>query len=231
MSSLSNISLIVPPAGTPLQTLTDTSIPSPPDNTPTNVTSPIIDDHDDTITSIIDYHQEQMAPTFNLSTPPLGYIHNNQESWYFYPIYIKNQLYTEGGEDKYILAPFIKYDLDYTQVHGTQGMGCEVHTLPVQIGRSVWYSNYMTTTMWSHFWRGSDQQFLINTALEQLGDPRLKGEIKYFRGKADVLNTLNGLLHNAQHKVNNLMKEVVTIEGEVRRCQQRLQRANTYDEI
>ena len=139
---MSAFSLVVPPAGASVPATPTSSIPSPPDNTPTDPRSPI-DDNDDAITSIISYH-EQALPAVDLSVHPLGYICNNMDSQFFYPIYIKNQLHNSDGGDKYILASFIKYTLDYTQVHGTQGMGCEIHTLLVQIGQVVRYANIMT---------------------------------------------------------------------------------------
>ena len=181
-----------------------------------------INDNNDAVTSIISYH-EQSAPTVDLSVPPLGYIHNDMDSRFFYPIYIKNQLHNSDGGDKYILAPFIKYTSDYTQVHGTQGTGCEIRTLPVQIGRVVRYANNMTTEQWNCLRRNSEQQFMVDKALEQLGDPRLRGEINYFRGKADVLDTLNNLYRGAMSEANKLMREVLTVEGEVKRSQQRIQ--------
>ena len=226
---MSAFSIIIPPAGAPVPTPTDSSIPSPPDNTPTDPMSPI-NDNDDAVTSIISYH-EQSAPAVDLSVPPLGYIRNDMDSRFFYPIYIKNQLHNSDGGDKYILAPFIKYTADYTQVHGTQGTGCEIRTLPVQIGRVVRYANNMTTEQWNRLRRNSEQQFMVDEALEQLGDPRLRGEINYFRGKADVLDTLNTMYRGAMSEANKLMREVLTVEGEVRRSQQRIQRANAYEEI
>ena len=226
---MSAFSIVVPSAGAPVPTPTDSSLPSPPDNTPTNLLSPI-NDNDNAITSIISYH-EQAAPAIDLSVPPLGYIRNDMDSRFFYPIYIKNQLHNINGGDKYILAPFIKYTSDYTQVHGTQGTGCEIRTLPVQIGRVVRYANNMTTEMWGRLRRGSEQQFMVDEALEQLGDPRLRGEINYFRGKADVLDTLNSLYHSSMNEANRLMREIFVVEGEVKRSQQRIQRANAYKEV
>ena len=219
MSSMSAFSIVVPSVGAPVPTPTDSSIPSPPDNTPTNLLSPI-DNDNNAVTSIISYH-EQAPPAVDLSILPLGYIRNDMDSRFFYPIYIKNQLHNNNsGEDKYIFAPFIKYTSDYTQVHGTQGTGCEIHTLPVQIGRVVRYANNMTTEMWGCLRRGSEQQFMVDEALEQLGDPRLRGEVNYYRGKADVLETLNGLYRSTMSEANRLMREVLTVEGEVRRSQQ-----------
>ena len=226
---MSAFSIIVPSAGAPVPTPTDLSIPSLPDNTPTNPLSPI-DDNNDAVTSIISYH-EQATPTIDLSVPPLGYIRNNMDSRFFYPIYIKNQLHNSDRGDKYILAPFIKYTSDYTQVHGTQGTGCEIRTLPVQIGRVVRYANNMTTEMWGRLRRGSEQQFMVDEALEQLGDPRLRGEINYYQGKADVLDTLNSLYRSSMSEANRLMREIFTVEGEVKRSQQRIQRANAYEEV
>ena len=230
---MSAFSIVIPSAGTPLQTPTDMSIPSPPDNTPADAVSPIIDDNNDAITSIISYH-EQAAPAINLGVPPLGYIHNNMDSQFFYPIYIKNQLHISDGGDKYILTPFIKYTSDYTQVHGMQGTGREIRTLLVQIGCSVRYANNMTSKMWGHLRRGSKQQFMVDEAMEQLGDPRdprLRGEVNYYWGKADILETLNNLYCRTMSEANKLMREVLTVKGEVRRSQQHLQHANMYDEI
>ena len=90
----------------------------------------------------------------------------------------------------------------------------------VQIGRVVRYANNMTMEMWGRLRRGSEQQFMVDKALEQLGDPRLRGEVNYYRGKADVLKTLNGLYRSTMSEANRLMREVLTVEGEVRRSQQ-----------
>ena len=215
---MSAFSIVIPSAGTPLQTPTDMSIPSPPDNTPADAVSPIIDDNNGAITSIISYH-EQAAPAINLGVPPLGYIHNNMDSQFVYPIYIKNQLHISDRGDKYILTPFIKYTSDYTQVHGMQGTGREIRTLLVQIGCSVRYTNNMTSEMWGHLRRGSKQQFMVDEAMEQLGDPRdprLRGEVNYYWGKANILETLNNLYCRTMSEANKLMREVLTVEGEVR---------------
>lgn len=61
---------------------------------------------------------------------------------------------------------------------------------------------------------------MVDEALEQLGDPRLRGEINYFQGKADVLNTLNSLYCSTMSEANRLMREVLTMEGEFKWSQQ-----------
>ena len=138
------------------------------------------------------------------------------DSQFFYPIYIKNLLHNGNTrEDKYILTPFSKYTLDYTQVHGTQGTGCEIRTLPVQVGCVVRYANLMTMEMWGRLRRGIKQQFMVDEALEQLEDPRLRGEVNYYQGKADILDTLHDLYRSTMSEANCLMREVLTVEGEV----------------
>ena len=117
-----------PPPSTP-------TIPSPPENTPTCSLTPQLGhrsipivEKDDDADSEINYHssvhsgdnKENQPPR-----PPVGHIPNIIESLYFYPIYVRNPAYrgpledndfTPGREQRVILALFIKYSTDYTQV-------------------------------------------------------------------------------------------------------------------
>jgi hypothetical protein len=165
-------------------------------------------------------------------TAPVGYIPNIPDSKHFYPIYVTTKKYRkEGTGPRIVIAPFIKYDPDYTYVFGTEGEGCEIRNVPVQVGRRAQHYERMTRAKWRDLRRGDIWEFAINEALEDLGDIRLKGELNRFRGLADQKETVADLLKDALSRVNEITREAVVIDRALEGCMKRLEMANAHREL
>jgi hypothetical protein len=178
---------------------TSPSAVSAPENTPDRPLSPqlaqrtepllILEDVDDTATSII------------------GFIPNNRDGRHFYPIYMRNPKFGKWDlEPKMVIASYIKYSLNYTSVTGSMGQGQEECTLPVQVGCRAQYYATMTTAMWRDLERGSSKEFAVNDCLADIGDTHIIGKVNRFRGYAELRQTLNGYLLDAQKEVTKVTK-------------------------
>lgn len=170
-------------------------VPSPPDNTPAETpatwptpqlahhTTPFSEEEEEEVFSSVDYEEsnkENKAPI-----PPPGFIHNNAQHPFFYPIYLPTRPNRATS-----LAPFICYSPDYTLVAGSSGIGSETHTMPIYLTKNAGHSFNMTSNKWANIARGSPKEFVINMALDEINDPYLKGEVNHFRGKQEIANTL-----------------------------------------
>jgi hypothetical protein len=165
-------------------------------------------------------------------TAPVGYIPNTPQSKHFYPIYVTTKKYWEEGTGPRIaIAPFIKYNPDYTYVFGTEGEGCEIRNVPVQVGRRAQHYERMTGAKWRDLRRGDIREFAINEALEDLGDIRLKGELNRFRGLADQKEIVADLLKDALSRVNEITREAVVIDRALDGCMRRLETSNAHREL
>jgi hypothetical protein len=165
-------------------------------------------------------------------TAPVGYIPNTPDSKHFYPIYVTTKKYREEGTGpRIVIAPFIKYNPDYMYVFGTEGEGCEIRNIPVQVGRRAQQYERMTTAKWRDLRRGDIREFAINEALEDLGDIRLKGELNRFRGLADQKEIVADLLKDALSRVNEITREAVVIDQALEGCMKRLEMANAHREL
>ncbi|KAH9168795.1 hypothetical protein EDB89DRAFT_1909022 [Lactarius sanguifluus] len=155
---------------------------------------------------------------------PIGFIFNNLDSRLFYPIYVANPAYEEDrSQSRTILAKWIKYDPDYTQVHGTLGRNNTIRSVPVHVGRRARNYGLMTEAKWRKLLRGADEEFAINEALTEIGDPRLTGEVNQLRGQSTVKDTLEGLLRDAHHRVTE-----ITLEFPVRHDEERTRRIRCF---
>jgi hypothetical protein len=127
--------------------------------------------------------------------------------------------------------PFIKYNPDYTYIFGTEGEGCEIRNIPVQVGRRAQHYERMTAAKWRDLRRGDIREFAINEALEDLGDIRLKGELNRFRGLADQKEIVANLLKDALSRVNEITREAVVIDRALDGCMRRLEMSNAHREL
>ena len=139
--------------------------------------------------------------------------------------------FTPGREQRVILAPFIKYSTDYTHVFGTLGEGQEVQLLPVQIGKRVRFPRQIKAAEWKHLEAENEREFAINAVLTEINDPHLTGEITRYRGYAKLTTTLEGFLKEAREHTKEVMRELVKVEEEFKKCKQRLELARAYHEI
>ena len=84
---------------------------------------------------------------------------------------------------------------------------------------------------WKHLEEDNDREFAINAVLTEINDPRLTGKIARYRGYAKLMNTLEGFLKEARERTKTVMKELVKVEEEFKKCKQRLELAGAYHEI
>jgi hypothetical protein len=188
---------------------------------------PIREDEEESAVSY-DRAEEQLTEL----TAPVGYIPNTPDSKHFYPIYVTTKKYREEGTGpRIVIAPFIKYNPDYTYVFGTEGEGCEIRNIPVQVGRRAQQYERMTRAKWRDLRRGDIREFAINEALEDLGDIRLKGELNRFRGLADQKEIVANLLKDALSRVNEITREAVVVDRALEGCMKRLEMANAHREL
>jgi hypothetical protein len=210
------------------------SVVSAPENTPEPLSPqlarrslPIREDEEESAVNY-DRAEEQLTEL----TAPVGYIPNTPHSKHFYPIYVTTKKYREEGTGpRIVIAPFIKYNPDYTYVFGTEGEGCEIRNIPVQVGRRAQHYKRMTRAKWQDLRRGDIREFAINEALEDLGDIRLKGELNRFRGLADQKEIVANLLKDALSRVNEITREAVVIDQELEKCMRRLEMSNAHREL
>jgi hypothetical protein len=218
----------------PLSPPPSPSVVSAPDNTPEPLSPqlarrslPIKEDEEESAVNY-DRAEEQLTEL----TAPVGYIPNTPHSKHFYPIYVTTKKYQEEGTGPHIvIAPFIKYNPDYTYVFGTEGEGCEIRNVPVQVGRRAQHYERMTGAKWRDLRKGDIREFAINEALEDLGDIRLKGELNRFRGLADQKEIVADLLKDALSRVNEITREAVVIDRALEGCMRRLEMSNAHREL
>jgi hypothetical protein len=165
------------------------SIVSPPENTPVNNITPkhpltpqlaikSLPMVEDTFSSV-DYSRE--AKQGNPNDPPAGFIVNDPDSHHYYPVYVPNPMYENWDEqDRTKVARYIQYQTDYTYVTGTDGQGYSHRTIPIYIGRQTNRYAPMTSSKWREFTRGAPQEFIINKAVAEMGDPRIIGEVNHY---------------------------------------------------
>ena len=158
--------------------------------------------------------------------PPPGFIHNNPEHPFFYPIYLPT-----GTGRACKIAPYIRYSPDYTLVKGSSGLESESCITPVYLTKKVGHPFNMTSSKWANLARGSPKEFAINMALNEINDPRLRGEVNHFRGKREITNTLNKMHKETQDRAHKIEKELLVIEEALRMSMKRLEAANAYDEL
>ena len=84
-----------------------------------------------------------------------------------------------------MLASFIKYTTDYTHVSGMMGIGHEIRTIPVVVGRRACFYEKVSVEQWRQLQRGNEHEFVVNKVLAQLGDLRLTGEVNRYRNYAE----------------------------------------------
>jgi hypothetical protein len=213
------------------------SIISPPENTPVNNATP---EHpltpqlaikslpmaEDTF-SLVNYNRE--AEQGNPNDPPAGFIVNDPDSHHYYPVYIPNPMYGNWDEqDCTKVAQYIQYQTNYTYVTGTDGQGYSRRTIPVYIGRQTNQYTPMTSSKWREFARGALQEFIINEAVAEMGDPHIIGEVNHYRGKRELKDTLDKLLHDVRQCVNEISKEAMAVENELVDSMARIERANLH---
>ena len=241
MSSTSGFTEFVQPSTPPKSPTPAPSIISPPENTPTEETippqlairsQPLPDDEAcSAIFSTIDFNR--VAETANNGDDaPVGFIINDPDSRHYYPVYVPNPLYGKWDEEEpMVVAKYIWYHPDYLFVTGCNGRAYPERTIPVYIGRKSNHHRRMNPTMWKEFRRNSPQEFMINEAVADLGDPRVVAELNWYRGKAELQETLGDILKEARQRVSEVEKEYLIVQRELVDSMNRIERAGLYDTL
>jgi hypothetical protein len=213
------------------------SIISPPENTPINNTTPkrlltlqlairLLPIEEDVLSSV---NYEQEAKQGNPDDPPSGFIVNDPDSHHYYPVYIPNPMYGNWDkQDRTKVAQYIQYHPDYMYVTGTEGQGYSRCTIPIYIGRQTSRYTPMTSSKWKEFARGAPQEFIINEAVAEMGDPRIIGEVNRYRGKRDPKDTLDKLLRDMRQRINEISKEALAVENELVDSMARIEHTNLH---
>jgi hypothetical protein len=213
------------------------SIISPPENTPTDNTTPEQPltpqlgirslPIEDNAFSSVNYKRE--AEQGNPDDPPAGFIVNDPDSHHYYPVYVPNPMYGSWDEQDHTkVAKYIQYKSDYTYVTGTEGQGHSRRTVPIYIGRQTRHYAPMTTSKWRELNRGVPQEFIVNKAVAKMGDPRIIGEVNHYQGKQELKDTLDKLLRDARQRINEISKEALAVENELVDSMARIERANLH---
>ncbi|KAH9170497.1 hypothetical protein EDB89DRAFT_1907746 [Lactarius sanguifluus] len=89
----------------------------------------------------------------------------------------------------------------------------------------------MTEAKWKKLLSGANEEFAVNEALTEIGDPRLTGEVNRLCGQSAVKDTLEELLRDAHCWATDITRQLVDVEREVTRSHIRLEMADAYEEI
>ena len=179
------------------------SLLSPPENTPNKSTTPPQlaihstpfpeDDALSVALSSIDFNR--VADKANDGDDvPVRFIINDPESRHYYPVYVPNLQYRKWDEEEpMVVARYIRYEPDYLHVTGCNSKAYPEKTIPVYIGRKSNSWQRMNPTMWAVLQQGSPQQFIVDEAIADLGDPRVVAEVNRYRGKNELHATLEDM--------------------------------------
>jgi hypothetical protein len=86
----------------------------------------------------------------------------------------------------------------------------------------------MMSSKWREFAQGASQEFIINEAVAEMGDPRIIGEVNRYRGKRELKDTLDKLLRDARQRVNEISKEAMAVKNELIDSMARIEQANLH---
>ena len=241
MSSTSGFTEFVQPSTPPKSPTPAPSVISPPENTPTEeITLPQLairsqplpdDDALSAVFSTIDFNR--VAETAeDGDDAPVGFIVNDPESRHYHPVYVPNPRFGKWDEEEpMVVAKYIRYHPDYLFVTGCNGKAYPERTIPVYIGRKSNHHRRMNPTMWKEFRRNSPQEFMINEAVADLGDPRVVAELNRYRGKAELQETLGDILKEARQRVTEVEKEYLIVQRDLVDSMNRIERAGLYDTL
>ena len=242
MSSTSGFTEFVQPSTPPKSPTPAPSVVSPPENTPAEAVTPPqlaihsqpFPDDDDTLSvalSSIDFNRVADKADDG-DDAPVGFIINDPESRHYYPVYIPNPQYGKWDEEEpMVMAKYIWFSPEYLFVTGCNGKAYPERTIPVYIGRKSNHYCRMNPTMWNELRRNSPQEFMINEAVADLGDPRVVAELNRYWGKADVQETLGDILKDARKRVADAEKEYLVVQRNLVDSMNCIERAGLYNTL
>ena len=242
MSSTSGFTEFVQPTTPPKSSTPTPSIVSPPENTPAKATTPPqlairsqpLPNNNDALSAVfstIDFNRVAETADDGDDTP-VGYIGNDPESRHYYPVYVPNLWYRKWDEEEpMVVAKYIRYSPDYLFVTGCNSKAYLERTIPIYIGRKSNHYRRMNPMMWKELRRDSPQEFVINEAVADLGDPRVVAKLNRYRGKAELQETLGDILREARKRVGDVEKEYLVVQHDLVDSMNRIERAGLYDTL
>ena len=242
MSSTSGFTEFVQPSTPPKSPTPAPSVVSPPENTPAEAATPPqlaicsqpFPDNDDALSvalSSIDFNRVTDKADDG-DDAPVGFIINDPESHHYYPVYVPNLQYGKWDEEEpMVVAKYIRYSPEYLFVTGCNGKAYLEKTIPIYIGRKSNHYRCMNPTMWKELRRNSPQEFMINEAVADLGDPRVVAELNRYRGKAEIQETLGDILKDARKRVADAEKEYLIVQRDLVDSMNHIERAGLYDTL
>ena len=242
MSSTSGFTEFIQPSTPPKSPTPAPSSISPPENTPAEAVTPPqlairsqpFPDNDDALSialSAIDFNRVAEKADDG-DDAPVGFIINDPESRHYYPVYVPNPQYGKWDEEEpMVVAKYIRYHPEYLFVTGCNGKAYLERTIPVYIGRKSNHHRHMNPTMWKELRRNSPQEFVINEAVADLGDPRVVAELNRYQGKAELQETLGDILKDARKRVMEVKKEYLVVQRNLVDSMNRIERAGLYDTL
>ncbi len=126
------------------------------------------------------------------------------------------------------MAHYIKYSHDHTKVKGTMGVGKEVKIMPVYTFIKKASYKKMMTEDWNHFRHGSEQEFAMNMALQEMGDIPLIREVNHLHGQLEVKDTLENLARDARHRLSEITRELVIYDQTLKDNMKRLEQVDAH---
>ncbi|KAH9159815.1 hypothetical protein EDB89DRAFT_2175623 [Lactarius sanguifluus] len=111
------------------------------------------------------------------------------------------------------------------------GRNNTIRSVPVHVGRRARNYGLMTEAKWKKLLRGADEEFAINEALTEIGDPRLTGEVNRLHRQSVVKDTLEELLRDTHRRATDITCQLVDVEREVTGSRICLEMADAYEEI
>ena len=130
-----------------------------------------------------------------------------------------------------VVAKYIQYSPEYLFVTGCNSKAYPEKTIPVYIGRKSNHYRRMNPTMWKELRRNSPQEFMINEAVVDLGEPRVVAELNRYRGRAEIQETLGDILKDARKQVADAEKEYLVVQHNLVDSMNRIERAGLYDTL
>ena len=175
------------------------------------------------------------APQDQDPIPPAGFVANIPTHPFFYPIHVPNPTYRETDNTwtgtRTIVAPFIRYSPDFTTVYGSAGVGHQEESLPVHLLKKVQDPHHLSYDDWKQLQGGSQREFIINGAMNEINNPCLIWEVNHYRKEiraARALRDLEAETHARQHKIS---QEREVVEKVLKESMRRIEQAGAYEEL
>ena len=130
-----------------------------------------------------------------------------------------------------IVAPFIRYSPDFTTVYGSAGVGHQAESLPVHLLKKVQDPYHLSYKNWKELQGGSQREFVINAAMNEINDPCLIGEVNRYRKEIRAARALRDLEAETSARQHKISQEREVVEKVLKESMRRIEQAGAYEEL